>query len=139
MAGLAGPCPGTDGVPTFISGEDAWKFISGALERSRAAGTPWENKITLQSFYQLARSEPQNFVQRLAPRHVLHLAAEHDPLTAPLETHRKVFEAGANPNAQFAVVKPDHLATYYGLAFEHSVGIQVNFLRERFLRGRQDG
>jgi hypothetical protein len=48
---------------TFLTGEAAWEFISGALERSNAAGTPWENKLTLQSFYYLSRTEPADFIR----------------------------------------------------------------------------
>ena len=37
----AGPQP-------FLAGEIPYNFIMGGLERSNAAGTPWENKMTLQ-------------------------------------------------------------------------------------------
>ena len=41
----------------------------------------------------------------------------------------KAFELAAGPNAEFWAVKPDHLATYYGEAFENSVDIQIRFLK----------
>jgi uncharacterized protein len=124
---------GQDGEQTFLTGEDAWKFISGGLERSQAAGTPWENKITLQSFYYISKVEPRDFLSKIAPRHLLYLAAEQDPLTGPLEMHKRLFER-TGANAEFAVVKPDHLATYYGNAFEESVAIQLDFLNRTLVR-----
>lgn len=45
----------------FLAGEVPYNFITGGVERSSAAGTPWENKMTLQSFYHIARSEPHEY------------------------------------------------------------------------------
>src|ERR1700743_1126994 len=42
---------GQSGERTFLTGEVPFKFISDAVKLSEAAGTPWENKITLQSFH----------------------------------------------------------------------------------------
>jgi hypothetical protein len=35
---------------SFLSGEIAERFISGARARSQAAGTPWESRLSVQSF-----------------------------------------------------------------------------------------
>ena len=122
---------GDEGERTFLTSEQAWTFFTGSKARSDAAGTPWENNLTLQSFFFIARSEPKDFIGRIAPRHFLYLAAEQDPLTGPLEMHRKLFER-AGANAEFAVLKPDHLATYFGDAFEASVAVQIGFLKRAF-------
>ncbi len=124
---------GQDGEQTFLTGEDAWNFISGGLERSAAAGTPWENKMSLQSFYHIAKAEPRDFISKIAPRPLLNLAAEQDPLTGPPEGHRKVF-GNAGENAEFAIVKPHHLATYFGDAFDASVAVQLDFLRRKLVQ-----
>lgn len=76
--------------------------IDAVKERSDAAGTPWDNRMTLQSFSYLAKAEPQDFIGKIAPRHFLYLAAEEDPLTAPLDVRRKLFEK-TGANAEFAV------------------------------------
>lgn len=123
---------GQEGERTFLSGEDAWNFISGGLKRSEPAGTPWENKITLQSFYYIAKAEPKDFISKIAPRHLLYLAAEQDPLTGPLEGHKKVFEK-AGENAEFEVLKPHHLATYFGDPFEAAIAVQLEFLKRKLL------
>jgi hypothetical protein len=119
---------GQDGERTFLTGEDPWKFISGGLERSGAAGTPWENKITLQSFYHIGRAEPRDFISKFSPRPLLYIAAVIDLISGPLEVHKAVFER-AGENAEFAMVKPHHLATYFGEPFEASIGVQLDFLR----------
>jgi uncharacterized protein len=115
----AGPQP-------FLAGEVPYNFIMGGLERSNAAGTPWENKMTLQSFYHLARVEPRDFVTKIkAP--TLYLAAAEDSLTGPLEMHQAV-HAQAGKNVEFKVLRPHHLATYFGEAFEAAVAAQLEFL-----------
>jgi hypothetical protein len=48
-------------------------------------------------------------------------------LHAPLEEHQAVF-AHTGANAEFAIVKPDHLATYFGEPFKASVAIQCKFV-----------
>ncbi len=125
---------GQDGEQTFLTGEDAWNFISGGLKRSEAAGTPWENKMSLQSFYHIAKAEPRDFISRIAPRPLLYLAAEQDPLSGPLEVHKEVF-GKTGENAEFVVVKPHHLATYFGDAFKASVAVQLEFLKRKLIRG----
>jgi uncharacterized protein len=121
---------GEDGEPTFLTGEVVWNFISGAVKRSQAAGTPWENKLTLQSFYRLSRVEPRLYLPRIAPEKLLYVAASEDPITGSLETHRAAF-ATTQPGAEFAVVKPDHLGTYFGQAFDDSLSVQVDFLKRK--------
>src|SRR5262245_20887664 len=101
---------GEEGERAFLTGEVVWNFISGGVKRSQAAGTPWENKFTLQSFYHLARVEPRLYLPFIAPEKLLYIAAEQDPVTGTLETHRANL-ATVRPGAEFAVVKPDHLAT----------------------------
>lgn len=119
-----------EGEQPLLRGEQPYGFITGGLRRSEAAGTPWENAITLQSFYHLARAEPRDFARRIR-QHTLYIAAATDPLTAPVEVHRHVF-ATMGPNATFAVVEPNHLATYFGEPFERSVAVQLDFLRRTF-------
>ncbi len=88
----------------MLSGQPAFDFISGALARSQAAKTPWQNQLSLQSIYHLAAAEPRDHYRCIAPRHVLYLAAETDPLTAPPAQHRAVFDSGNHDNAQFVIV-----------------------------------
>ena len=59
---------GETGERTFLTGEVVWDFISNALQRSTAAETPWENKITLQTFHHLAKVEPRLYLPRIPPK-----------------------------------------------------------------------
>lgn len=96
---------GRSGQRTVLAGEATWEFISGAVERSSAGGTSWENKIALQSFYYLARTTPGDFIARIR-QPALHLAATVDPLSGPLELQREV-HGRAGKNAEFAALEPD--------------------------------
>ena len=60
-------------------------------------------------------------------------AAQEDPLTGPLEAHKEVF-AKAGKNAEFKVLTPHHLATYFDDAFERSIGVQIEFLTRTLLK-----
>jgi hypothetical protein len=74
--------------------------------------------MTLQSFY-VAKSDA-----RIAPYALLYLAAQEDPLTGPAESHKAVF-AKAGRDAEFKILTPHHLATYFDDAFERSIGVQL--------------
>jgi uncharacterized protein len=113
-----------------LTGEPALDFISRGVEMSNAAGTPWENYITLQSFFHLSSVEPHNYLPKIDPTKLLYIAAEQDPITGTLEEHRVNFGT-VKPGAEFAVVKPDHLATYHGKAFEEMIAVQVDFLKRK--------
>jgi hypothetical protein len=43
--------------------------------------------------------------------------------------------SNAEENAEFAIVAPHHLATYFGDAFDASVAVQLDFLRRKLVRG----
>lgn len=58
--------------------------------------------------------EGDETVAAIAPRYLLYLAAEEDPLTAPQHEHRYVFN--------------HHLATYYGEPFEAGVAAEFGDL-----------
>jgi predicted acyl esterase len=75
----------------WMHGEAPYKFISDGMKRSKDAGTPWENKITLQSLYYISRVEPEDHIHKIAPRSFLYLAASSDVLTGPPENHKRVF------------------------------------------------
>jgi uncharacterized protein len=126
---------GEEGERTFLTSEHAFNFFNESKKRSDAAGTPWENKMTLQSFYYIAKAEPRDFISRIAPRPLLYLAAQEDPLTGPLEDHKEVFGRATAPKAQFKVLTPHHLATYFEDAFERAIAVQIDFLQRTFLRG----
>jgi pimeloyl-ACP methyl ester carboxylesterase len=121
---------GQSGERTFLTGEVPFKFISDAVKLSEAAGTPWENKITLQSFHHLAKVEPRLFVPRIAPEKLLYVAAAEDPITGALAEHKAVF-ATARPGAEFVVVEPHHLGTYWGEDFDRAMAVQIEFLKHK--------
>ena len=113
----------------WLHGEGLYGFISGGIDRSRAAGTPWENKITLQSLYQISRVEPEDWIARIeAPRSFLYIAADTDILTGELSNHQRVFARSKNPNAMFVQTGKSHADNYFG-NWEVCVQKQVSYLK----------
>lgn len=139
-AGVAARFPAAagerQGRSPWLHGEGMYKFISGGIARSTAAGTPWENKLTLQSLYHIARVEPEDWLAKLATqthrRSFLYLAAKSDVLTGPTKNHRRVFErsgSGLGGPGKFIVTGKDHPDNYFD-NWAESVKIQLDFLRE---------
>lgn len=118
------------GRPAWLHGEGLYEFITGGITRSRAAGTPWENRLTLQSLYHISRVEPEDHISKIpVPRSFLYLAAATDVLTGTLANHRRVFARSNNPNARFVTVGDSHADNYFG-SWEKSVQEQVKYLQE---------
>lgn len=119
-----------DGRIVWLHGEEPYKFISGGIKRSNNAGTPWENKITLQSLYKISKVEPEDHISKIAPRSFLYLAGTSDVLTGPLENHKRVFARAKNENAEFVTLDDHHIANYFR-NFEQSVLAQIDYLKRR--------
>ena len=96
------------GQSTFITGEAAREFISGAVKQSEASGTRLGNKLTIQSFNCLAHTRPAGFMPRIS-QPAAHLAVAVEPLSGPVELKREVHER-AGRNVEFNVLGPDHMA-----------------------------
>ena len=121
-----------NGKQPFLAGPVPYNFITKARKRSDKAGTPSDNLISLQSFYHISNVEPRHYVAKISPRSLLYLAAEVDPLTGPIENHKQIFAEAGEPK-EFATLYPDHIATYFGNAFEASVAKQIEFLKRALL------
>jgi uncharacterized protein len=112
----------------LLHGDVAYQFINGAEKRSTAAKTPWENKMTLQSFYHIAKVEPQDHIYKISPRPLLYLAATVDAISGPIENQKKVFERAAEPK-QFVTLNDHHVANYFGESFNFNINAQIEFLK----------
>ncbi|KAG8533621.1 uncharacterized protein KY384_001361 [Bacidia gigantensis] len=111
----------------LIHGPQAFSFIKEAERRSRAEGTPWENKLTLESLYKISRVEPRDHIGKIAPRKLLYLAAREDPLSGPIGKQRECFERAGEPK-RFVTLETDHVSCYFGEWFEKNIGVQIEFL-----------
>jgi uncharacterized protein len=78
------------GDPAVVAGVDAYHLVTGALPSSEAAGTPWENKVTLRSLHYLIRTEAQDYLPRVTIP-ALYVLAEDDPFGTPLAWQREAF------------------------------------------------
>ncbi|CZR69144.1 uncharacterized protein PAC_19044 [Phialocephala subalpina] len=108
------------GPQKFLTGIDAYNFITSARERSNAVGTQSANKLTLQSFYHIANIEPVDYIHKIALRALLYLAASTDAISDPLWIHEKAFALVGEPK-EFVVLRSHHLANYFGEYFEENV------------------
>lgn len=114
---------------TLLHGEVAYDFISGAKARSDAAGTPWENKMTLDSFYHIAKVEPRDHIHKISPRPLLYLAATTDAISGPLEMQKEVFARAGEPK-EFVELYDHHVGNYFAASFEKNVEVQIDFLKK---------
>ena len=97
------------------------------LELSQVAGTPWENRISVQSLYSIGKVEPRNHIYKISPRPMLYLAVTTDMLTGSVEDHKQVFELAGQPK-EFVRLHDHHIANYFNDSFERNVTAQIDFL-----------
>jgi hypothetical protein len=110
-----------------IHGPGPYEFSAGLRKLSDAAGTPWENRISLRSLYCISRSEPKDYIRRISPTPCLHLAASEDVLTGTLEEHKAAFETGGEPH-EFVQLPTHHIGNYFDDGFEANIKAQIAFL-----------
>jgi uncharacterized protein len=115
---------------TFLHGEVAYDFISGAKRRSDAAGTPWENKMSLQSFYHIAKVEPRDHIYKISPRPLLYLAASTDAISGPFDMQKEVFARAGEPK-EFVELHNHHVGNYFADSFEKNIAAQIDFLKRK--------
>lgn len=113
---------------TLLHAPAAYEFISGGVALSDKAGTPWENRMSLQSFYSISKVEPQDHIYKIAPRPLLYLAAKKDEISGPIELERATFERAGEPK-QFVELDDLHIENYRGKLFDINVEAQIEFLR----------
>jgi uncharacterized protein len=114
----------------WLHGERLYEFITGGVDRSKQAGTPWENSLTLQSLYHISRVEPEDWISKIeAPRSFLYIAAATDILTGELSNHKRVFARSQNPHAVFVQTGQSHADNYFG-NWKACVDEQVQYLKQ---------
>jgi uncharacterized protein len=120
----------SNGLIPWLHGEGLYGFITGGVDRSKKAGTPWENTLTLQSLYHISRVEPEDWISKIeAPRSFLYLAAATDVLTGDLSNHKRVFARSQNPQRFFVQTGSSHADNYFG-NWKACVDEQVQYLKQ---------
>lgn len=112
----------------FFHGQQVTRFIDGAKALSEKAGTPWQNRLSLQSFYYLARTEPGDHVHKISPRALLYVTTEIDQLSGGTELQRAIFDKAKEPK-EFVALEGDHIGNYSGSAFNLNAEKQIEFLQ----------
>lgn len=112
----------------ILHGAAPYGFIRDAKASSDKAGTPHENRLTLQSIYDITKVEPIDFIHKISPTPLLHLAAAEDPLSGPLDLHKQAFGLAKEPK-EFVLLNDNHLENYFR-NFEQTITAQVEFLKK---------
>ena len=94
---------------------------------SDAAGTPWDNRLTLESLYWQSKWEPTAAVHRISPRPLFWIATDA-PLLPNYQAQVRVFERAFEPKRFHGFGSLEESAA--GEAFERNLRDQVAFLRE---------
>ena len=111
-----------------LHGQMPYEFSAALRPLSDAAGTPWENRISLRSLYYISRVEPNDYIRRISPRPCLHLAASEDVLTGTLDEHKAAFATGGEPK-EFVQLPTHHVGNYFD-GFEANIKAQIAFLEK---------
>jgi hypothetical protein len=117
-----------NGYRVWLHGKEVYHFVTCNKEMEKK-GVKLEEKITLQSLYLIAKTEPEDHIHKIAPRKLLYIVAKTDVLTGTVENHERVFERAKNENGTFVVVGDDHVGNYFEW-WEEAVGAQVEWLKE---------
>jgi fermentation-respiration switch protein FrsA (DUF1100 family) len=119
-----------DADGTVIGGQQAYDFSVACRERSDAVGVTWDNRITLQSLYHIARWEPTREVSNI-PREVkvLYIVGKRDKFI-PIEVQERVFGLLEVEKKDFLVLDCEHLETYMGEMGEDNARQQAEWLRQ---------
>jgi fermentation-respiration switch protein FrsA (DUF1100 family) len=86
---------------TIIGPPQAVAFHAAMKELSDAAGTPWENRITVQSAYHQIRWEPTAFIGQITIP-TLYVVARKDEFT-PFELHETAFAKLGGPKERIVL------------------------------------
>jgi pimeloyl-ACP methyl ester carboxylesterase len=119
---LYSPVVGEPGERAAITGDHASQAYFTLLPED----ANWENKVLSRSFLYIPLYSPGRSARRINVPTLI-IAARHDsivPASAAYRTARKI------PRCTFHLIECDHFAPYAGEHFEHSIALQIDFLRE---------
>ena len=114
----------------LLHGTVPYEFSTGAKKLSDAAGTPWDNRLKLESLYRITKTEPRDHIKKIAPRPLLYLAASEDPLSGPFEASKKVYESAVGDKKTFYRLEGEHIRHYFEETFERCTDLQIEWLKQ---------
>lgn len=111
---------------TVLHGEGVWNFLTEALAVSNAAGTPWVNKLSIQSLLNVVSTEARDFLHKItAP--TLYVAFPDDPFTGTAAFHREAFDA-MGTNGEFVLIEPTPGNTITDFLLS-PIDVEIDFVR----------
>lgn len=88
----------------------SFKYMTTAAKRT----THWENKLTMQSKFYLAKNEPKAFIHRISPIHLLMIVAEKDAVI-DASTQKAVYDLAGEPKHFHLFPDYGHFDVYTGV------------------------
>jgi hypothetical protein len=101
--------------------------LTEALVTSNAAGTPWENKLSLQSLLNVVSTEGRDFLHKINVP-TLYVVFPDDPFTGNADFHRSAYET-MGPAAEFKVVQPGPASNITEFQL-YAIEAEIEFLRK---------
>jgi len=115
----------TKGDPNVVLGKlDAYEYFQ-EIEQRRA---PWENKMSLDTLFKMAKFEPAAFIHRVAPTPLLFVIAEHDS-AIPSAQQLAAYDQAREPKEIKILRGRGHFDVYSGEVMEENVNYQIDFLK----------
>ena len=81
------------------------------------ARTPYQNRVSLYSFYYISKVGPRDHSYIIASRPLLCFAASVNAISGPIGIQREVFERAGKPK-EWVELMDHHLTNYLGASFE---------------------
>jgi fermentation-respiration switch protein FrsA (DUF1100 family) len=111
--------------PAVLNTVDAYEFV----KLCATCDGEWENKVTLQSMFNIISFEPRAFIHRIAPTPFLMIVSDNDAII-PTAHQLAAYEQALEPK-QLTVIKDfGHFGLYTGAGFEQNIQVQIEFLRK---------
>jgi hypothetical protein len=113
----------------FAHGEGSYQLLDEARALAKAAGTPWENKTTLRSFYYLINTEPRDHLRKIKVP-ILVVCGPRGIFTYDYEGQEKVL-AERSPHAELVLVQGEDVRESEA-SFGPMMDAHVAFLKKHF-------
>ncbi|KAL7914006.1 Alpha/Beta hydrolase protein [Trichoderma velutinum] len=117
----------TSPLDSIIGSPQGFGLWSAFKPLSDAAGTPWENKLTLESLYWQSKFEPTASIHRISPRPLYWIATDA-PLLPNYQDQVRAYEKAFEPK-QFSCFRSLEESAF-GPLYEKNLEEQADFLKK---------
>jgi pimeloyl-ACP methyl ester carboxylesterase len=113
-------------LASIIGSPQGYMLWEGGKPASDAAGTPWENKLTLESLYWQSKFEPTAVINQISPRPFF-WTLQDAPLLPHFQSQLAAYEKARQPKEFQAFRSLEE--GFGGPAWDKNVAVQLDFLK----------